>query len=114
MQTVAVPVVCPGGIQASTHCLSTRAGWPLAFESSTADCPFWGQVLPPLNDLKRSTWRLFWSPVMTLRLDSYTAPDWSTLTEVSPEGDSGDAPLAQFLPEFAERQNSIAFPGAET
>src|SRR6266705_2157214 len=51
---------------------------------------------------------------MTLRLLSYTAPHWSTLTEVSPEGDSGEAPWVQDFPALLERQNSMALPGAET
>src|SRR6266516_2578365 len=111
MHTVAVSVVWFGGIQASVHCRSTRAGWPLAFESSMAEEPFRGQVAPRSNDLNRSTCRVFWSPVMTFRLLWYTAPEASTLTEVSPEGDSGALPCAHVRPASIERQNSIASPG---
>src|SRR5437763_12407318 len=46
MATTACLVVFLGGMAASTHCRSTRNGWPLELVDSSADRACSGQVLP--------------------------------------------------------------------
>src|SRR2546430_16036332 len=50
MHTSASLVVLPGGIQASVHCRSTSAGWPVELLSSILDLPFCGHVSPLSKD----------------------------------------------------------------
>src|SRR5437016_1024656 len=89
---------------ASVHGLSTKNGLFVLLDWTTGPWPS-VQWPPKSTDLYTSVCSMFWSNVNPFRLPWYTAPDASTLTEVSPLWLSAYAPCVQVLPLSPERKN---------